>query len=188
MGATSGWYAGKFDVVGVLGFMHMPWAVDSVNDVGVVDAAIVNGNLYGAWRDAQGFVTAFVAKLTYSRAAQDLCYREMGEMMGPYYYDIPERIFKLLSPLPQDRQWDSAREWRKQVVAQRNAKKAANALVKSVKPGNTIRTSFKYQLYGTSFDRWVAVNPKTNRFHPVGIPQLAVKLRAWKKYIVEVVG
>ena len=43
-------------------------------------------------------------------------YKMMSEEMGPYSYDMPERLFKLLSPLTSEDS-EYAANWRKRVAA-----------------------------------------------------------------------
>ncbi|AEG14533.1 hypothetical protein Desku_0934 [Desulfofundulus kuznetsovii DSM 6115] len=91
----------------------------------ILDCAVVNlRTAYIAYEigDVQGKreVTAIVCALSFSpNSYYNFCYKDMSESMGPYYYDCPERILKMLTPT--DHEW--AREWREKCWERIRAKK-----------------------------------------------------------------
>lgn len=52
-----------------------------------------------------------------AKGKEEVMFKVMDESMEPFYYNCPERIFKLLSPLSQMPYVGSAKDWRKKVVA-----------------------------------------------------------------------
>lgn len=100
----------------------------------VLDCAVVNlRTAYIAYEtgSAQGNrqVAAIVCDLGYK--PNDYCnfgYKDMDETMGPYRYECPERILKLLTPT--NHEW--AKEWREKCWENTRAKKARPGLKKGM--------------------------------------------------------
>ncbi|MGB9803113.1 DUF6927 domain-containing protein [Desulfofundulus sp.] len=100
----------------------------------VLDCAVVNlREAYIAYEtgDAQGNreVRAIVCALGYSpNSYNNFGYKDMTETMGPYLYNCPERILRMLTPT--DHEW--AREWREKCWERIRAKKARPKLKKGM--------------------------------------------------------
>lgn len=100
----------------------------------VLDSAVVNlRTAYIAYEmgDAQGKreVIAVVCALDYApNDPYNFGYKDMDETMGPYRYDCPERILKLLTPT--EHEW--AKEWREKCWERIRAKKVRPKLKKGM--------------------------------------------------------
>lgn len=70
----------------------------------------------------QSYVYGLVYALRYDRKNDYLCYKDMDETMGPFFYDCPEHILNLLTPTKNE----EAKSWRdkcRAVLAQRESLK-----------------------------------------------------------------
>jgi hypothetical protein len=100
----------------------------------VLDCAVVNlKTAYIAYEigDTQGKreVIAVVCALNFApNSYYNFGYKDMDETMGPYLYDCPERILKLLTPT--EHEW--AKEWREKCWERIRAKKARPRLKKGM--------------------------------------------------------
>lgn len=100
----------------------------------IIDCAVVNlRTAYIAYEigDALGKreVIAIVCALDYKpNDYYNFGYKDMDESMGPYYYDCPERILKLLTPT--EHEW--AKEWREKCWKRIQRKKARPKLKKGM--------------------------------------------------------
>lgn len=100
----------------------------------VLDCAVVNMNTaYIAYEigDAQGNreVIAYVCLLHYTPSYYDnFGYKDMDETMGPYQYDCPERILKLLTPTDNE----YALQWREKCWENIRKRKAQPRLKKGM--------------------------------------------------------
>ena len=105
----------------------------------LVDLAVVKVRTgYGAYRCDDGRIIGLVILLDYKRDDwYNFGYKDQDEQMGPYEYDCPERILKLLSPLPEPVEgepdpWEYAREWRKRcwsnILARRSQPTVRNGM------------------------------------------------------------
>ncbi|WP_211328038.1 DUF6927 domain-containing protein [Thermodesulfitimonas autotrophica] len=100
----------------------------------ILDCAVVNlRTAYIAYEigDAQGKreVIAIVCVLDYKpNDYYNFGYKDMDETMGPYRYDCPERILKMLTPTKHE--W--AREWREKCWERIRAKKTRPKLKKGM--------------------------------------------------------
>jgi hypothetical protein len=94
-------------------------------------AEIVESNhestFYVACKRTNGAIGANV--ILFSRNGGEVLWKEMDEGMGPYGYDCPERILKLLSPLSQIEYVGYSEEWRKK---QKHAPKTITEPTKQV--------------------------------------------------------
>jgi hypothetical protein len=85
----------------------------------VLDSALVNRTtMFGAIQKiSTGEVFAAVFMITWSNKTHyNFSYKDMTEHVGPYQYNCPERIMKLLTPLDEnDSQNEYAIKWRKNV-------------------------------------------------------------------------
>jgi hypothetical protein len=70
----------------------------------ILKGSVVGEAYYAAVRCADGSVFALVVLLE----GPGICYKEMSEDMGPYYYDCPKSILALLTPTESK----TAQEWR----------------------------------------------------------------------------
>jgi len=66
-----------------------------------------------------GFCTVFLVDYRKTARGRDIAYKVIGEGSHPYYYDVPARVWTKLTPLPDAKEWDSAREWRAKVEARK---------------------------------------------------------------------
>jgi len=100
----------------------------------ILDCAIVNlRTAYIAYEigDTQGNrqVVAIVCALGYSpNCYHNFGYKDMDETMGPYRYDCPERILKLLTPTDHEQ----AKKWREKCWENIRMKKARPRLKKGM--------------------------------------------------------
>lgn len=100
----------------------------------VLDCAVVNMReayiaYERAWPDGRREVSAIVCLLSFR--PRDMCnfgYKDMGEEMGPLYYNCPERILKLLTPTDNKR----ALEWRRECWENLRARQARPKLRKGM--------------------------------------------------------
>lgn len=70
----------------------------------ILKGSVVGEAYYAAVRCADGSVFALVVLLE----GPGVCYKEMSEDMGPYYYECPKNILALLTPTD----CKTAQEWR----------------------------------------------------------------------------
>lgn len=108
------------------------WSDDNPYVYRVLDSALVNlREFYAAVEEVHKEtgdrrVWAAVFKITLMRAPlsdpwdHNFCYKDMDESMGPYFYNCPERILKLLTPT----EHEHARHWREECWKRINTKKA----------------------------------------------------------------
>lgn len=104
----------------------------------VLEVSIVNRHeLYAAVRNNEtNAVFACIFLLTFSPKSQyNFTYKDMDECMCPFYFNCPEKILKLLSPLSEKD--DNAREWREQCYVQINRSKT----IKAIKEDTIIKTT-----------------------------------------------
>lgn len=98
-------------------------------------------------------------------------YKDIGESMGPYYYDCPERILKLLTPTSDP----TANEWRQECWRRVRARKARPRLRK----GMVIKFEKKIIFQnGVQEDTFRVLNPKRLLFEDVS-GWHRYKLRRW---------
>lgn len=113
----------------------------------VVKSRLVGATWYGAMKNKKtGEIWALVCDTSVD--GWDFGYKDMSEDMGPYRYDCPESILKLLSPT--DNEW--ANEWRQKCRDRIAEKKKLNAL-----PVGT-------QIYVPEFDKHYYKNPGGGRY------------------------
>ena len=92
-------------------------------------------------------------------------YKDMDESMEPYYYECPESILKLLSPLSDDPKDDGARRWREQCY--KNIKK--NKALGKIADGKTIQTNRGIGfMNGISADKFIVYDIKKNLYKTGG--------------------
>lgn len=97
-----------------------------VDNYEVLDSALVKRNtLYGAVKEkSTGDVFCAVYLIRWSRDDYNFSYKPMTEHVGPYEYECPERIFKLLTPLTDENDVNGyAGNWRQKVIAYHNDRK-----------------------------------------------------------------
>lgn len=83
--------------------------------------AMVGSTWYGAVRHTEtGKVFGMVMRTSVN--GDEFCYKEMDETEGPFYYDCPESILKLLSPTDDER----ANEWRTKCKQRKELQKTIN--------------------------------------------------------------
>ena len=93
----------------------------------LVKSAMVGAVYYAAAKSPRGDVYGLVVVTQASRKVENGCnfwYKDMDESMGPFYYDCPPSILKLLSPTCNER----ALSWRKSCVLKAEQKKSPTAL------------------------------------------------------------
>ena len=127
------------------------WNNDSSHRYEVLKSRMVGSTYYGAIKvtpeNEDPFVFAAVwLTSTNMKDYYNFAYKDMDESVGPYYYDCPANILKLLSPTESER----ANEWRSKCWEKINKKKDPNSLNK-LPVGSVIRFTF----YG---DGWSSGN------------------------------
>ena len=94
------------------------WSYEN-SDYEVVDCALVHRQtMYGAIRQkSTGNIFCAVFLVRWSKGYYNFSYKDMTEFSGPYVFDCPEKIFKLLTPLDDTTDPNKyAREWRAKVM------------------------------------------------------------------------
>lgn len=93
---------------------------NSASRLELLDLAAPRRNVaYGACRYTdkttnESYVFAIVVLIKWApRSRHNICYKEMSESMGPFEYDCPPRIFRLIEQFPPRDQY--AQEWRAKV-------------------------------------------------------------------------
>lgn len=96
--------------------------------------------IYQDVQDAPIWAAVFLTK-TDRKDYFNFCYKDMDETMGPYYFNCPLSILKLLSPTDNT----SANEWRERCKAEAEQKKSPSAL-SNLPIGAHIRFMFGNQM------------------------------------------
>lgn len=118
------------------------WFVNHVNCqyFEVLKVAIVNTReLYAAVKEKKtGQVICFVYMLDWDNTTwMNFGYKDLTEFDGPYYFNCPESIFKLLTPLNDETDESGrARKWREEVKKRIDARKSVkgNGIFKTMTP------------------------------------------------------
>lgn len=104
--------------------MHKPikqWFISQYQDDDereVLDVALVKRNtLYAAIKNKKtNDIFAVIFLIRWNRGTYNFSYKGMSEFSGPYEYECPKRIIKLLTPLTDENDPNGyARKWRKGV-------------------------------------------------------------------------
>lgn len=90
----------------------------------LLKSAVVGSTYYAAARSQRGNVYGLVVITQVDRKTGEFYYKDMSEDMGPFYYDCPPSILKLLSPTDSE----SALEWRRLCREKAERKKSPTAL------------------------------------------------------------
>jgi hypothetical protein len=119
----------------------------------VIDSALVKRNtLYGAVRKKNtGEVFCAIFLIRWVRGYYNFSYKDMTEHSGPYQYECPKKIMKLLSPLNDENDSNGyAREWRKKVEEYWNMKDTLklnkDRIIKTKDPVN-FTNGYDYQYF-----------------------------------------
>lgn len=156
------------------------------NNFVVLDLAVVKlKTAYAAIQLPDGRVVAVVCLLGYRPTEHfNFGYKDMDETQGPNEDDCPERIFKMLTPLPDVSKEDEtpAHRWRARVQAKLDARKARPAL----KAGDRVRfeNPINFGSYGQHQTFRVVKDFRTVRF--VSETGLLCNIRRWKERPFEV--
>ena len=120
-----------------------------------------------------------VTESKYGYGTGEFWYKVMDETVGPCYYDVPNKVWNALTPLPADEPADSYRAgWRANVEARR----AALAARPKVKPGDVVE--FPGVTYRGYEDVIGFEYVEKSIFRPVyvdGTLYSRVRLRGWTK-------
>ena len=104
----------------------------------VLAAAAVRGTIYAAIRQqdrptAKPYVYCAVVLFKNNRR-DGFGYKDMSESMGPYYWDCPDRIMRLLSPVSDIPHPGHTAEWRANVAAVKEQRRAARVALSTRQP------------------------------------------------------
>jgi hypothetical protein len=109
----------------------------------VLDAIAVRGVTYAAVRTedkSAGTIYTLCAVVPFKNSRRNgFGFRIMNETMGPYEADCPDRIMRLLSPVPDIPDSASAGKWRERVRKCKAASEVACQRTRDLQPGTALR-------------------------------------------------
>lgn len=123
----------------------------------------------------ESIVFALVLAITWHNEYENMCFKEMDEEMGPYYYKCPKRILKLLSPTDNK----EALKWRQKVLEYHDKKTE----LKKIKVGDIIEFEDFIEFNDGYRTKHFCVREKTRGYFKDGLYWMRKSLllkRKWK--------
>lgn len=155
----------------------------------LLDIAIVKRNqCYMAVKvKSENIIMCFVYMLCYDKGYYNFGYKDMTEFCGPNISECPERILKLLSPLPDDAEF--AKNWRERCYA----RIAKSKELKKIKIGDIVKvdepvsftngSEYSYFKKAKGVNRWRGMNKIGEIFMESSALRFSMKNLSFKKVI-----
>jgi hypothetical protein len=150
----------------------------------VLATATESGTIYAAIRNEDkttGVAYVLCGVFLFKNNRRDgFGYKSMTETMGPTQVNCPDRIMRLLSPVEEIPDPSYAAEWRSNVAAAKERRRAARKKFESFQEGDTVRLPYSVQFSksGVSADAFtfLGYRGRTPIFTPISNPYLRCRL------------